>query len=123
MSSKFCTNQLYSSYFLGFFITKLYTIFYYLHYFLLFSKVTYYFVWRNLPINNNYFKQIYLLFSVTLIINISFFSTQIKVTKHQLCCPLKRESITNPYVYEYNLTYARCSNDVLVLVIYDLMIN
>ena len=33
MSSKFCKNQLYSSYILGFFITKLYTIFYYLHYF------------------------------------------------------------------------------------------
>ena len=33
MSSKFCKNQLYSSYFLGLFITKLYTIFYYLHYF------------------------------------------------------------------------------------------
>ena len=40
MSSKFCKNQVYSSYILGFFITKLYTIFYYLHYFLLFSKVT-----------------------------------------------------------------------------------
>ena len=50
------------------FITKLYTIFYYLHYFLLFSKVTYYFVWRNLPTNSNYFTKIYLLFSVTLVI-------------------------------------------------------
>ena len=49
MSSKFCKNQLYNSYILGFFITILYTIFYYLHYFLLFSKVNYYFVWRNLP--------------------------------------------------------------------------
>ena len=68
MSSKFCKNQLYSSYILGFFITKLYTIVYYLHYFLLFSKVTYYFVWRNLPTNSNYFTKIYLLFSVTLII-------------------------------------------------------
>ena len=38
MSSKFSKNQLYSSYILGFFITKLYTIFYYLHYFLLFPK-------------------------------------------------------------------------------------
>ena len=51
MSSKLCKTQLYSSYILGFFITKLYTIFYYLHYFLLFSKVTYYFVWQNLPTN------------------------------------------------------------------------
>ena len=68
MSSKFCKNQMYSSYILGFFITKLYTIFYYLNYFLLFSKVTYYFVWRNLPTNSNYFTKIYLLFSVTLII-------------------------------------------------------
>ena len=68
MSFKFCKNQLYSSYILGFFITKLYTIFYYkyLHYFLLFSKVTYYIVWRNLPTNSNYFTKIYLLFSVTL---------------------------------------------------------
>ena len=68
MSSKFCKNQLYSSYFVGFFITKLYTIFYYLHYFLLFSKFTYYFVWRNLPTNSNYFTKIYLLFSVSLVI-------------------------------------------------------
>ena len=68
MSSKFCKNQLYSSYILGFFITKLYTIFYYLHYFLLFFKFTFYFVWRNLPTNSNYFTKIYLLFSVTLVI-------------------------------------------------------
>ena len=67
MSSKFCKNQLYSLYILGFFITKLCTIFYYLHYFLLFSKVTYYFVWRHLPTNSNYFTKIYLLFSVTLV--------------------------------------------------------
>ena len=68
MNSKFCKNQLYSSYILNFFITYLYTIFYYLlvHYFLLFSKFTYYFVWRNLPTNSNYFTKIYLLFSVTL---------------------------------------------------------
>ena len=69
MSSKFCKNQLYSSYILGFFITTLYTIFYYLHYFLLFSKVTYYFVWRSLPTNSNYFTKIYLLFSVTLLMS------------------------------------------------------
>ena len=68
MSSKFCKTQLYSSYILGFFITKLYSIFNYLHYFLPFSKLTYYFVWRNLPTNSNYFTKIYLLFSVTLII-------------------------------------------------------
>ena len=70
MSSKFCRNQLYSSYILGFFITKLSTIFYYLHYFLLFSKVTYYFEWRNLPNNSNYFTKIHLLFSVTLVIRL-----------------------------------------------------
>ena len=70
MSSKFCKNQLYSSHFLVCFITKLYTIFYYLHYFLLFSKVTYYLVWRNLPTNSNYFTKIYLLFSVTLVISV-----------------------------------------------------
>ena len=69
MNSKFCKNELYSSHFLSFFITKLYTIFYYLHYFLLLSKVTYYFVWRNLPTNSNYFTKIYLLFSVTLVIS------------------------------------------------------
>ena len=68
MNSKFCKNQLYSSLFLVCLITKLYTIFYYLHYFLLFSKFTYYFVWRNLPTNSNYFTKIYLLFSVTLMI-------------------------------------------------------
>ena len=33
MSSKLCKNQLYSSYVLGVLITKLYNIFYYLHYF------------------------------------------------------------------------------------------
>ena len=67
MSSKFCKNQVYSLYTLGFVITKLYTIFYYLHYFLLFSKFIYYFVWRNLATNNNYFTKIYLIFSVTLV--------------------------------------------------------
>ena len=67
MSSKFCKNQLYSSCILGFFITKLYTIFYYLHYFLLFSKFTYYFVWRNLPTNSNYFyKNLLIIFGYSI---------------------------------------------------------
>ena len=35
---------------------------------LMVSKFTYYFVWRNLPTNSNYFTKIYLLFSVTLVI-------------------------------------------------------
>ena len=70
MSSKFCKNQLYCTVhtFQVCFLTKLYTIFYYLHYFLLFSKFTYYFVWRNLPTNSNYFRQKYTLFLVTLVI-------------------------------------------------------
>ena len=66
INSKFCKKKtiVLFSFFL---ITKLYTIFYYLHYFRRFSKFTYYFVWRNLPININYFTKIYLLFSVTLV--------------------------------------------------------
>ena len=82
MNSKFCKTQLYSSH-SQFFITKLYTIFYYIHYFLLFSKVTYYFVWRNLPTNSNYFTKIYLLFSVTLIIS-NFTRTYIYVNDNIL---------------------------------------
>ena len=79
MSSKFCKNQLYSSYFLGCFDNKI------IYYFLLFtlfstiSKFTYYFVWRILPTNSNYFTQIYLIFSVTLlicIISINLFQIQ-----------------------------------------------
>ena len=78
LSSKFCKNQFVKFLHFSFVITKLYTIstiytiFYYLHYFLLFSKFTYYFVWRNLPTNSNYFTKIYLLFSVSLMIIIVF---------------------------------------------------
>ena len=68
MNSKFCKKSIVQFTLFSFFITKWYTIFYYLHYFLLFPKFTYYFVWRNLPTNSNYFTKIYLLFSVTLII-------------------------------------------------------
>ena len=52
------------------FITKLlvYTIFYYLYYFLLFPKHTYYFMWRYLPIYSNYFRKNYTLFLVALVI-------------------------------------------------------
>ena len=69
-------------------------------------------MWRNLPINSNYFTKIYLLFSVTLIINISFFSTQITVTNTSFAVHW-RESRLRIRMYEYNLTYARCSNDVI----------
>ena len=73
MSSKLCKNKLYSSYFLGVFIKK---IIYYFLLFTLFSKFTYYFVWRNLPTNSNYFTKIYLLFSVTLMIPRKIFACQ-----------------------------------------------
>ena len=70
MNSKFCKKKSIVQFtLLSFFITQLYTIFYYLHYFLLFSKFNYYFVWQNLPTNSNYFTKIYLLFSVTLLIS------------------------------------------------------
>ena len=77
MNSRFCKNQLYSSHFLVFF--SLYTIIYYLHYFLLFSKLTYYFVWRNLHTNSNYFTKIYLLFSVTLVLSYKSYDKLIKI--------------------------------------------
>ena len=69
MNSKFCKKKSIVQFtcFSFVFITKLYSIFYYLLYFLLFSKFTYYFVWRNLPTNSNYFTKIYLLFSVSLV--------------------------------------------------------
>ena len=76
MSSKFCKNQLYSSYILGFFITKLYTIFYYLHYFRKSLTILY---GENLPTNSNYFTKIYLLFSVTLVITYMYMNTHISV--------------------------------------------
>ena len=82
MSSKFCKKSIVQLIFLGFFITKLYTIFYYLHYLLLFSKFTYYFVRRNLLTNCNYFKKIYLLFSVTLFLTLLNINTAVNAKPH-----------------------------------------
>ena len=76
MSSKFCkkTSIVQFILFRYFYNKVLYsTIFYYLHYLLIFSKFTYYFVWQNLPTNSNYFTKIYLLFSVTLLIVLIIF--------------------------------------------------
>ena len=77
MSSKFCKNQFVQLILFRFFHNKI------IYYFLLFTltlfstifeshlrlvSYEYYFVWRNLPTNSNYFTKIYLLFSVTLVI-------------------------------------------------------
>ena len=84
MNSKFCKKSIVQLHFVVYFITKLYTIFYYLHYFLRFSKLTYYFVWRNLPTNSNYFTKIYLLFSVTLLITLQIPIQVIQLPVHNL---------------------------------------
>ena len=68
MSSEFSKNQLYSEYVLGFVITKLYTIFYYLHYFLLFTHLLF---CMALSTNSNYFRKNYTLVLVALLITIS----------------------------------------------------
>ena len=65
MSFEYNNNQLYSTYFVGFNNKTIY----YLHYFLLFSKLTYYFVLQNLPTNSDYFRKNYTLFLVALLIN------------------------------------------------------
>ena len=86
MNSKYCKNQLYSSHFVVFFITKLYTIFYYLHYFLLFSKCTYYFVWRNLPTNSNYlfYKNLLTIFGYSNYHHVTVLSYAISMNDYQL---------------------------------------
>ena len=100
MSFKFCKNQLYSSYFLDFFITKVYTIFYYLHYFLLFSKFSYYFVWRNLPTNSNYLEKFTYYFR--LLYNASYGCKCIGVHSVHVC-------IRFYCIHRYELSFDTCS--------------
>ena len=66
MSFEFSNNKLCSTYFV-IHNKSIYVLL--LRYFLLFLKPTYYFVWRNLPTNSNYFWKNYTLFLVALIIS------------------------------------------------------